>query len=59
MNFAHDIQMYVHDIQQRVAYAKVKSDIVSQRDGTFVARPKRKMDTKGESKGIHRASVLP
>ena len=29
---------------QRVAYAKAKSDVVAQRDGSFVARPKRKTD---------------
>lgn len=37
-----------HALCQRVAYSKAKSDVISQRDGTFVARPKRKMD--GDSK---------
>ncbi len=31
-------------LHQRVAYAKAKSDVVAQRDGSFVARPKRKTD---------------
>jgi U2 small nuclear ribonucleoprotein B'' len=29
---------------QRITYAKSKSDVISQRDGSFVARPKRKAD---------------
>eukprot|EP00808_Paulinella_micropora_P021581 g19908.t1 len=35
----------------KVQYAKVKSDIISKADGTFVPRPKRKPDKKEEDKG--------
>eukprot|EP00457_Paulinella_chromatophora_P013164 gb/GEZN01013439.1/.p1 GENE.gb/GEZN01013439.1/~~gb/GEZN01013439.1/.p1 ORF type:complete len:222 (-),score=37.86 gb/GEZN01013439.1/:235-900(-) len=35
----------------RVQYAKIKSDVIAKADGTFMPRPKRKIEKKGEDKG--------
>ena len=44
---------------QRVAYSKNKSDVISQRDGSFVQRPKRKMDGAESGKSAAKHAKKP
>jgi hypothetical protein len=54
-SFSFDCFGHLHFIhkQQKVQYARTKSDIVAKADGTFVPRPKKDKKRKAEERMSH------